>query len=56
LGGGIYNDSFGFDPYIGTVTLRNTTILGNTATIGGDIYNRSLLFIYDSIIGDLYNE
>src|SRR5205807_9122237 len=39
----------------GTLTVRDSTILGNSAPVGGDVYNLGDLFIYDSVIGDLYH-
>ena len=47
-GGGIYNDN------LGTLTLRGSTILGNVAPLGADVYNLGRLFLYDSVIGVLY--
>jgi len=47
-GGGIYND---FD---GTLTLRDSTILGNSTPFGADVYNAGQLSLYDSVIGILY--
>ena len=31
-----------------------STLLGNFAPFGGDLYNAGLLSLFDSIIGDLY--
>lgn len=46
-GGGIAN--------FGTLTIRDSVVLGNFATLGDDLYNATLLFAYDSIIGDRYD-
>lgn len=46
-GGGIVN--------FGTMILRNSTVLNNTAALGLDVYNAGLLFFFDSIIGDRYD-
>jgi hypothetical protein len=54
-GGGIWN--------AGTLTAsdsilsRNSAAFGgNTASLGGDLYNAGWLFVYDSVIGDLFNQ
>jgi hypothetical protein len=46
-GGGIAN--------FGNLTLRGSTVLGNFAPLGGDVYNAGMLFVYGSIIDDRYD-
>ena len=45
-GGGIYNGD--------TITIRNSTAVGNCALVGDDFYNAGWLEVIDSVIGDLY--
>ena len=47
FGGGIAN----FD----TVTVRDSTVLGNIAPLGGDLYNAGAVSVFDSLIGDRYD-
>ncbi|MBI1916589.1 MAG: hypothetical protein HYS12_17915 [Planctomycetes bacterium] len=59
LGGGIYIDRHveqnGALVFYGTLTVRNSTVLGNVAELGADVYNAGLLFVYDSLIGDRFD-
>jgi hypothetical protein len=48
-GGGVYNSLFG------TLTISDSTILGNSAVIGGDVCNLGTLHVFDCVIGDLYD-
>jgi hypothetical protein len=47
FGGGIAN--------FGTLTAKDSTVLTNTAPLGGDLYNAALVYVFDSIIGDRYD-
>jgi hypothetical protein len=35
----------------GTLTVRDSTVLGNSAPLGGDLYNLGALYLYDSTVG-----
>jgi hypothetical protein len=48
-GGGI------FDAASGTLAIKDRTVLGNSAPLGGDLYIAGLVVVSDSIIGDRYD-
>jgi len=39
----------------GTLTVRDSTLLGNSAPLGGDLYTGGFVFISNSTIGDRYD-
>jgi hypothetical protein len=47
FGGGIAN--------FGTLTARDSTLLGSSAPLGGDLDNAGLVSVFDSLIGDRYD-
>jgi hypothetical protein len=48
-GGGLFNAASG------TLVAKDSTVLGNTAPLGGDLYNAGAVTSDDSILGDRYN-
>jgi predicted outer membrane repeat protein len=47
-GGGIFNAASG------TLAVKDSTVLGNTAPLGGDLFNAGIVAVNDSIIGDWF--
>ena len=47
FGGGIANG--------GGLTIQDRAVLGNTALLGGDLYNAGAVSVFDSLIGDRYD-
>jgi hypothetical protein len=45
----------GGDANFGTLTVRDSTVLSNTAPLGGDLYNAGVVSVFDSTVGDRYD-
>jgi predicted outer membrane repeat protein len=56
IAGGIYGggDGGGIANF-GTLIVRDSTVINNTAPLGGDLYNAGLVYLFDSTVNDRYD-